>query len=328
MINGFYKYYESFVYVGTVDSYVLNAASAGNADSSAAASAATDSDAQYGYCYDHRLFVSAEALEIGTDWNGLYGGSVIFGKSFESGGLTYTLRAPTVGSGVSEEGTVIPENNEWDAIRNKGYIKGNDSYCWGQDTFSEDASKRSSRRFDNGELRSEGNDTCIRPVLEIPAELTEKDFKVVTLDLNGGYVWSTAGRTSGKIKIIVKAGQGFSAPVNSEMYFATNLKKNNFHWRDENGNIYRVGDPVPAEVNTLTACWTFEEKFSFEAGSTYYFNLSEAGIPGDANTDFYGGSLDCVPFTPMRERSTPMLKRTVRRQGSTAAAACLLQTTM
>lgn len=120
---------------------------------------------------------------------------------------------------------------------------------------------------------------------------------MVTLDLNGGYVWSTAGRTSGKIKIIVKAGQDFSAPVNSEMYFATNLKKNNFHWRDENGNIYRVGDPVPAEVNTLTACWTFEEKFSFEAGSTYYFNLSEAGIPGDTNTDFYGGSLDCVPFT-------------------------------
>ena len=131
---------------------------------------------------------------------------------------TYTLRAPTVGSGVSEEGTVIPENNEWDAIRNKGYIKGNDSYCWGQDTFGEDASKRSSRRFDNGELRSEGNDTCIRPVLEIPAELTEKDFKVVTLDLNGGYVWSTAGRTSGKIKILVKAGQDFSAPVNTEMY--------------------------------------------------------------------------------------------------------------
>ena len=297
MINGFYKYYESFVYVGTVDSYVLNSASAGRADSSAAASAATDSDAPYGYCYDHRLFASAEALEIGTDWNGLYGGSVIFGKPFESGGLTYTLRAPTVGSGVSEEGTVIPENNEWDAIRNKGYIKGNDSYCWGQDTFGEDASKRSSRRFDNGELRSEGNDTCIRPVLEIPAELTEKDFKVVTLDLNGGYVWSTAGRTSGKIKILVKAGQDFSAPVNSEMYFATNLKKNNFHWRDEDGNIYRVGDPVPAEVNTLTACWTFEEKFSFEAGSTYYFNLSDAGIPGSANTDFYGGSLDCVPFT-------------------------------
>ena len=297
MINGLYKYYESFVYVGTVDSYVLNSASAGKADSSAAASAATDSDAPYGYCYDHRLFASAEALEIGTDWNGLYGGSVIFGKPFESGGLTYTLRAPTVGSGVSEEGTVIPENNEWDAIRNKGYIKGNDSYCWGQDTFSKDDSKRSSRRFDNGELRSEGNDTCIRPVLEIPAELTEKDFKVVTLDLNGGYVWSTAGRTSGKIKILVKAGQDFSAPVNSEMYFATNLKKNNFHWRDENGNIYRVGDPVPAEVNTLTACWTFEEKFSFEPGSTYYFNLSDAGIPGDANTDFYGGSLDCVPFT-------------------------------
>lgn len=297
MINGLYKYYESFVYVGTVDSYVLSSASAGNADSSAAASAATDSDAPYGYCYDHRLFASAEALEIGTDWNGLYGGSVIFGKPFESGGLTYTLRAPTVGSGVSEEGTVIPENNEWDAIRNKGYITGNKLYCWGQDTFSEDASKRSSRRFDNGELRSEGNDTCIRPVLEIPAELTEKDFKVVTLDLNGGYVWSTAGRTSGKIKILVKAGQDFSAPVNSEMYFATNLKKNNFHWRDENGNIYRVGDPVPAEVNTLTACWTFEEKFSFEAGSTYYFNLSETGIPGSANTDFYGGSLDCVPFT-------------------------------
>ena len=29
MINGLYKYYESFVYVGTVNSYVLNSASAG-----------------------------------------------------------------------------------------------------------------------------------------------------------------------------------------------------------------------------------------------------------------------------------------------------------
>ena len=150
---------------------------------------------------------------------------------------------------------------------------------------------------------------------------------MVTLDLNGGYVWSTAGRTSGKIKIIVKAGQDFSAPVNSEMYFATNLKKNNFHWLDENGNIYRVGDPVPADVNTLTACWTFEEKFSFEAGSTYYFNLSETGIPGDANTDFTAAPLTVFPL-PMRERSTPMLKRTARRQGSTAAEACLWQTTM
>ena len=109
MINGLYKYYESFVYVGTVNSYVLNSASAGEADSSAAASVTTDSDAQYGYCYDHRLFASAEALKIGTDWDGLYWGGVIFGKSFESGGSTYTLRAPTVGSGVSEEGTVIPE---------------------------------------------------------------------------------------------------------------------------------------------------------------------------------------------------------------------------
>lgn len=63
------------------------------------------------------------------------------------------------------------------------------------------------------------------------------------------------------------------------------------------GTFTEWANPVPAEVNTLTACWTFEEKFSFEAGSTYYFNLSDAGIPGSANTDFYGGSLDCVPFT-------------------------------
>ena len=85
-------------YVGTVDSYVLSAASAGNADSSAAASVTTDSDAPYGYCYDHRLFVSAEALEIGTDWDGLHGGSVIFGKPFESGGLILsTLWRPTYG---------------------------------------------------------------------------------------------------------------------------------------------------------------------------------------------------------------------------------------
>ncbi len=110
MINGLYKYYESFVYVGTVNSYVLSAASAGNADSSAAASVTTDSDAPYGYCYDHRLFVSAEALEIGTDWDGLYGGSVTIN------GGTVIAKGLDCGIGAGKGGNITINDGDVTAI--------------------------------------------------------------------------------------------------------------------------------------------------------------------------------------------------------------------
>ena len=295
---GVYRYYEPFIYVGSVDAYVLNAASAGKAEASEAASVAADSDAPYGYCYDHILFISAKSLGYDTVWSTLDKDGVIFGKPFESGGITYTLRAPSVGSGVSEDGTVTPGNNEWDAIRNKGYIPDIDSFSWGQDSCGEDGSKRAIRKNNTGEWIAAGKEYVpVSPVLEVPGTLTEKDLKVVTLDLNGGYLHSSSGNSPDKMKIVVKAGRYFYAPVSSEMYSGTDLKKNNFHWRDEKGNIYNVGDPVPGDVNTLTAHWTFDEKLSFEPGSTYYFNLSGAGIPGAPNTDLYGGSLDFVPFT-------------------------------
>lgn len=298
MVGVYNRYYEPFIYVGSVEAYVLNAASAGKAEASEAAAAATDSDAPYGYCYDHILFISAKSLGYDTVWNTLDKDGVIFGKPYESGGITYTLRAPSVGSGVSEDGTVTPENNEWDAIRNKGYIADIDSFSWGQDSCGEDGSKRAMRKNNNGEwVAAEREFVPVRPVLEVPGTLTEKDLKVVTLDLNGGFLHSSSGNSSDKIKVVVKAGEYFNAPLSSEMYAGTDLKKNNFHWRDEKGNIYNVGDLVPGDVNTLTAHWTFDEKLSFEPGSTYYFNLSDAGIPGAPNTDFYGGSLDLVPFT-------------------------------
>lgn len=77
-----------------------------------------------------------------VNWNNLDTASLIFGKNYASGGVDYTLRAPSCGSGFtgsddSERGT--PQSNEWDAVldKNSGYVKNwNDIYSWGQDTSS------------------------------------------------------------------------------------------------------------------------------------------------------------------------------------------------
>ena len=68
--------------------------------------------------------------------------NLIFGKNYAAGGVDYTLRAPSAGSGrtgsgESQRGT--PQSNEWDRILDKdnGYIKNwSEMSSWGQDTRS------------------------------------------------------------------------------------------------------------------------------------------------------------------------------------------------
>ena len=108
--------YVPFTYAGTVDAYKLTSAMA-----------TTEEYAQQNK-YSHSLFVADYAVTHKVNWNNLDTASLIFGKNYASGGVDYTLRAPSVGSnytgsGNSERG--VPQSNEWDTMLNKnsGYIQ-------------------------------------------------------------------------------------------------------------------------------------------------------------------------------------------------------------
>lgn len=76
-----------FVYMGTVEAYVLNESSDGVTDASDEASQATDSSETYGYTYEHSLFLSRNYLFQNTSatWNDLNGNGLIFGTNHEAG---------------------------------------------------------------------------------------------------------------------------------------------------------------------------------------------------------------------------------------------------
>ena len=247
-------HYVPFTYVGTVNAYKLTSEMA-----------TTEEYAQKNK-YPHSLFIADYAVTHTVSWDDLNTAGLIFGKNYASGGVDYTLRAPSVGSGNtgsgdSERGT--PQSNEWDAVldKNSGYIKNwNGIYSWGQDTTRYSSSYRAFRGynsarywFDNLATRS-FLDVGFRPVLEIlnPDTLSSDGLKVVTLDLGGG----TLGNSSEDIQIIVKNGESFTAPASDGLTRPDGDTDNYFMWLDDNGNSYEPGGSVPADVTELTAQWT------------------------------------------------------------------------
>ena len=247
-------HYVPFTYAGTIEAYKLTSAMA-----------TTEEYAQQNK-YPHSLFVADYAVTHTVSWNGLNDEGLIFGKNYASGGVDYTLRAPSVGSNATGSGDSqrgVPQSNEWDTMLNKnsGYIKNwNGIYSWGQDTTRYNSSFRAVRGFISARLwgidnaASSDPNVVFRPVLEIlnPDTLGSDGLKVVTLDLGGG----TLGGSSDAIQIIVKNGSAFTAPASDGMTRPDGNTGNYFMWLDGNGNSYEPGDSVPADVTTLTVQWT------------------------------------------------------------------------
>ena len=288
-------HYVPFTYAGTVNAYKLTSEMA-----------TTEEYAQKNK-YPHSLFIADYAVTHTVSWDDLNTAGLIFGKNYASGGVGYTLRAPSVGSGNtgsgdSERGT--PQSNEWDRIldKNSGYIKNwNGIYSWGQDTTRYSSSYRAFRGynsarywFDNLATRS-FLDVGFRPVLEIlnPDTLSSDGLKVVTLDLGGG----TLGGSSEDIQIIVKNGSDFTAPASDGMTRPDGDTGNFFMWRGSNGKLYAPGASVPADVTKLTAQFVLSEQFSLTPGGRYYFDLSAMDIPGTVNSNLPDSTLHYVPFT-------------------------------
>ena len=292
-------HYVPFTYAGTVDAYKLTSAMA-----------TTAAYAQQNK-YAHSLFVADYAVTHTVSWEDLNAAGLIFGKAYTSGGVEYTLRAPSVGSsGVgsnySQHG--IPQSNEWDKMLDKdnGYIKNfRQIYSLGQDTTSSSESGRASRGFNAPRIWHRTDATRpsealgFHPVLEVlnPDTLGSDGLKAVVLDLGGGKLGSGRLSVSSDIQIIVKNGESFTAPASNGLTRPDGNAGSYFMWRGSDGALYAPGDSVPANVNKLTAQFDSIEQFTLVPGGTYYFDLSGAGIPGTANGSLPDASLHYVPFT-------------------------------
>ena len=259
-------HYVPFTYAGTVNAYKLTSEMA-----------TTEEYAQQ-YKYDHSLFIADYNVTFNVDWNQLNEKQMIFGTPYTSYGVNYTMRAPSAGSqsnnGKDDSSTRgIPKSNEWDAILDKanqdwkdntsGYIKNwSRKYSFGQDNHA-DASIRAVRGFDSARYwRSYYASYSFlfvgfRPVLEIlNADTLDSDgLKVVTLDLGGG----TLGNSSDAIQIIVKNGESFTAPATEGLSRPNSISEDaQLYWSDENGNCYKPGDTVPADVSRLSITGDYE----------------------------------------------------------------------
>ena len=256
-------HYVPFTYVGMVNAYVLKPASNHVADSSEQASVTTDKNAQYGYAYEHSLFIADYRVTTTISWIDLNNAGFIFGKTNTAGGINYTLRAPTMGSIHKSSQRGNPANNEWDQIltKNSDFIKelGNNkniSQFWGQDTRYHDFDIRKAARnsVNNlfGTFETSYNGICYRPVLELPTDLAADSLKEVELVTKG----RMPGETYNEINIIVKKGESFTAPSAEGLPLSDGISADTpMWWRDENGNFYKPGDTVPADVSKLSAIY-------------------------------------------------------------------------
>ena len=288
-------HYVPFTYVGTIEAYKLTSATV-----------TTEEYAQQNK-YPHSLFVADYAVTHTVSWDDLNTKSLIFGKNYASGGVDYTLRAPSVGSnstGSGESQHDTPSNNEWDRIldKNSGYIQNwNKMYSWGQDTSFAAESFRAYRGYNSARswyyTSSSFRNVYLgfRPVLEVlnPDTLGSDGMKAVTLDLNGGKL----GGSSDAIHIIVKNGSAFTAPASDGLTRPDGDTGSYFMWLGSNGKLYAPGAIVPADVTKLTAQFALSEQFSLKPGGRYYFDLSGENVPGTENGDLPDSTLHYVPFT-------------------------------
>lgn len=239
-------HYVPFTYVGTVDAYALKDE--------------TDTDTT---SYEHSLFIADYNAANATSWSELNEKEMIYGKTYTSGSIDYTLRAPSAGNAGNGGygGSGDPSNNEWDAILGKStaYIKNWSLIAsWGQDIWTKDGNGqyRSVRGYTSHYFCDKSNAADnysylgFRPVLELPTGLAADSLKIVELR-TGEFM---PGEQQHWINIIVKKGESFTAPSAEGLPLSDGISADTpMWWVDENLNFYKPGDTVPADVSALSA---------------------------------------------------------------------------
>lgn len=269
-------HYVPFTYAGTVNAYKLTSETA-----------TTEEYAQKNK-YPHSLFVADYAVTHTVSWDDLNTADLIFGKNYAIGGVDYTLRAPSAGSGRTDSNESLrgtPQSNEWDRILDKdsGYIKNwSDMSSLGQDTRPDNSNPfRAVRGYPWARYwhyinaMSSYSYFGFRPVLEVlsPDTLGADGLKAVTLNLGGGKL----GGSTDTIQIIVKNGSKFTAPASDGLTRPDGNTGSYFKWLGSDGNLYAPGESVPEVVTTLTAQWTVNQY-------TITYNLAGGTAEGNPST--------------------------------------------
>ena len=240
-------HYVPFTYAGTVDAYSLKSEN--------------DTDTT---SYKHSLFIADYNITKAIDWNMLNGKNLLFGKSYTAGNLSYTLRAPSVGRQVRDS-HLTPVSNEWDMIllKSDDYIKNqNTIYSAGQDIWANSEYSSVYRGYDESgymwRFEQKANDNpsserAYRPVLELPTDLAADSLKVVEVRLGGTKM---PGETANWINIIVKKGESFTAPHAEGLPRPDGISADaQLWWVDDNGNYYKAGSTIPADVSSIYPLW-------------------------------------------------------------------------
>ena len=247
-------HYVPFTYVGTMYAYSMENE--------------TDTAKQP---YEHSLFIADYNVKCSLQRETLAEMNLIYGQTYTASNVNYTLRAPSVGDHHRNEGEgsgLAPIDNEWDTIYQKSadYIKNwYKMRSFGQDIGTGNVEGWYLSR--GGHFAAQvtfwarptlpERDTGFRPVLEVlnPDTLGADGLKAVTLDLGGG----TLGNSSEDIQIIVKNGESFTAPATEGLSRPNSISEDaQLYWSDENGNCYKPGDTVPADVSRLLITGDYE----------------------------------------------------------------------
>ena len=280
-------HYVPFTYAGTVDAYKLTS------------EMATTEEYAETYKYAHSLFVADYAVTYAASWDHLNAIDMIFGKDYAAGGVDYTLRAPSEGSGYtgsgdSERGT--PQSNEWDRLLDKddGYIKNwNGIFSCGQDSVIRLSWRRtvrghySSRFCGHRDAAGQNPQVGFRPVLEVlnHGTIGPDGLKDVTLDLGGGKLGDKSS-----IRIIVKNGSEFTAPASDGLTRPEGATGNYFKWLGSDDKLYAPGDSVPADVTTLTARFVPD---------TYTVIVTTDTLPDGKTGKAYSHTLTAISTAPI-----------------------------
>ena len=242
-------HYVPFTYVGTVDAYSLK----NEADKDTTP-------------YEHSLFIADYNVKCSLQRETLAEMNLIYGQTYTASNVNYTLRAPSVGDHHRNEGEgsgLAPIDNEWDTIYQKSadYIKNwYKMRSFGQDIGTGNVEGMYLSR--GGHFAAQAifwarptlpvRDIGYRPVLELPTDLAADSLKAVELVTKG----RMPGETYNEINIIVKKGESFTAPSAEGLPLSDGISADTpMWWKDENGNYYKPGDTVPADVSRLSAVY-------------------------------------------------------------------------
>ena len=245
-------HYVPFTYVGTVDAYSLK----NEADKDTTP-------------YEHSLFIADYNVKCSLQRETLAEMNLIYGQTYTASNVNYTLRAPSVGDHHRNEGEgsgLAPIDNEWDTIYQKSadYIKNwYKMRSFGQDIGTGNVEGWYLSR--GGHFAAQATfwarptlperDAGFRPVLELPTDLAADSLKAVELR-TGKFM---PGEQQNWINIIVKNGESFTAPSAEGLPRPDGISEDaQLYWSDENGNCYKPGDTVPADVSMLSITGDYE----------------------------------------------------------------------